>query len=85
MADLAFSVHVYLARGLGALAADKAVELGVGNVGFTGGSAVNALLVQMMREVVEARGLRFLVHEAVPSGDGGVSFGQAFVGGFWDF
>jgi hydrogenase maturation protein HypF len=85
VADLAFSVHVYLARGLGALAADKAVELGVGNVGFTGGSAVNALLVQMMREVVEARGLRFLVHEAVPSGDGGVSFGQAFVGGFWGF
>jgi hydrogenase maturation protein HypF len=85
VADLAFSVHVYLARGLGALAADKAVELGVENVGFTGGSAVNALLAQMMREEVEARGLRFLAHEAVPSGDGGVSFGQAFVGGFWDF
>jgi hydrogenase maturation factor HypF (carbamoyltransferase family) len=35
-----------------------------------------------MRDVVEAAGLRFLVHEAVPSGDGGVSLGQAVIGGF---
>jgi hydrogenase maturation factor HypF (carbamoyltransferase family) len=39
----------------------------------------------MMREVVEAAGLRFLVHEAVPAGDGGMSFGQAVVGGFSRF
>ena len=30
----------------------------------------------------ETAGLRFLVHEAIPAGDGGVSFGQAVVGGF---
>ncbi len=51
-------------------------------VGFTGGTAVNAILAQLMREVVEAEGLRFVVHEAVPAGDGGVSFGQAVVAGF---
>jgi len=38
-----------------------------------------------MRCVVEAAGLRFFVHEAVPAGDGGVSFGQAIVGGFCRF
>jgi hydrogenase maturation factor HypF (carbamoyltransferase family) len=27
--------------------------------------------------------IQFLVHEAVPAGDGGVSFGQAVVGGFF--
>jgi hydrogenase maturation protein HypF len=74
-----------LAKGLATLAIEKAGALGVGSVGFTGGSAVNALLAKLMRETVEARGLRFLVHEAVPAGDGGVSFGQAFVGGFWGF
>ncbi len=82
VADLAFSVHAYLAKGLGTLATEKAARLGVGTVGFTGGSAINAPLAQMIRETVEARGLSFLVHEGVPSGDGGVSFGQAFVGGF---
>ncbi len=80
--DLAYSVHAYLAKGLAALAVEKAVDCGVGTVGFTGGAAVNALLAQLMRRAVEAEGLRFVVHEAVPCGDGGVSFGQAFVGGF---
>jgi hydrogenase maturation factor HypF (carbamoyltransferase family) len=28
--------------------------------------------------------LQFIVHEVVPPGDGGVSFGQAVVGGFGD-
>jgi hydrogenase maturation protein HypF len=81
-ADLSYSVHAYLAKGLALLAVEKAVDCGVGAVGLTGGSAVNALLAKLMRDVVEAAGLRFLVHEAVPSGDGGVSLGQAVIGGF---
>jgi hydrogenase maturation protein HypF len=84
-ADLSYSVHAYLAKGLASLALEKAVGSGVGTVGFTGGSAVNALLAKLMREVVEAEGLRFLVHEQVPSGDGGVSLGQAVVCGFGGF
>jgi len=83
-ADLAYSVHAYLAKGLAALAVDEAVNYGVGNVGFTGGSAVNSLLSRFMRDAVEASGLRFLVHESIPSGDGGLSLGQAVVGGFSD-
>ncbi len=81
-ADLAYSVHVYIARGLAELAVEKAASCGVGCVGFTGGAAVNELLAGLTREVVEAAGLRFIVHEAVPAGDGGVGFGQAVVGGF---
>jgi hydrogenase maturation protein HypF len=81
-ADLAYSVHAYLAKGLATLAVEKALEQGVKTVGFSGGTAVNKLLAQLMRETVEASGLRFLVHEAVPAGDGGVSFGQAVIGGF---
>jgi hydrogenase maturation protein HypF len=81
-ADLAYAVHSYLAKGLASLAAEKAVDRGVGVVGFTGGSAVNALLTKLMREVVEAEGLRFVVHEVVPAGDGGISLGQAVAGGF---
>jgi hydrogenase maturation protein HypF len=84
-ANLAYSVHAYLAKGLAELAVEKAVENGVKTVGFSGGAAVNALLASIMRETVEAAGLRVLVHEAVPAGDGGVSFGQAVVGGFSRF
>ena len=84
-ADLAYSAHAYLATGLASLAVEKALENGVRTVGFSGGAACNVLLASLMRETVEAAGLRFLVHEAVPAGDGGVSFGQAAVGGFWRF
>ncbi len=83
--DLAYSAHAYLARGLGSLAVEKAMVLGVKNVGFSGGAACNQILAKVMRRTVEDAGLRFLVHEAVPAGDGGVSFGQAVVGGFSRF
>jgi hydrogenase maturation protein HypF len=82
-ADLAYSAHAYLAEGLASLAVEKAVEQGVNAVGFSGGAACNQILAGIMRRTVEAAGLKFLVHEAVPAGDGGVSFGQAVVGGFF--
>ncbi|HEX9261293.1 MAG TPA: carbamoyltransferase HypF, partial [Candidatus Bathyarchaeia archaeon] len=82
-ADLAYSAHVYLAKGLASLANSIASENDVTAVGFTGGVACNGIMTKIIREVVEKAGLRFLVHEAVPPGDGGVSFGQAVVGGFF--
>jgi hydrogenase maturation protein HypF len=84
-ADLAYSAHAYLARGLASLAVEKALDHGVKAVGFSGGAASNQILAEVIRGTVEAAGLRFLVHEAVPPGDGGVSFGQAVVGGFFRF
>jgi hydrogenase maturation protein HypF len=82
--DLALSAHTYLAKGLAKLAIQAANETGVECIGFTGGSAVNEILANTMRTAVLSYGLRFIVHEAFPSGDGGVSFGQAVVGGFSD-
>ena len=81
-ADLAYSAHAYLGKGLATLAIEKALEKGVKTVGFSGGVACNEILVLIMRRVVEASGLEFLVHEVVPPGDGGLSFGQAVVAGF---
>lgn len=82
VANLAYSAHAYLAKGLAALAIENAHSHGVKTVGFSGGAACNQILAQLMREAVEAAGLRFVVHESVPAGDGGVSFGQAVVAGF---
>ncbi len=83
-ADLAYSTHAYLAKGLAALAIETAQNEGVAAIGFTGGAACNEILARLMREHIESAGLRFFVHEAVPPGDGGVSFGQAVLGGFSD-
>lgn len=81
-ADLAYSAHAYLSKGLATLAIEKALEKDVKTVGFSGGGACNEILALIMRKVVEASGLRFMVHEVVPPGDGGLSFGQAVVAGF---
>jgi hydrogenase maturation protein HypF len=82
VADLAYSAHSYIAKGLAELAIQKATDIGVKTVGFTGGAACNQLLAQTIRHAVEASGLRFVAHESVPAGDGGVSFGQAVVASF---
>jgi len=84
-ADLARSAHAYLAKGLAMLAIEKALENSVKTVGFSGGVACNKILALTMRKVVEASNLKFLVHELVPAGDGGLSFGQAVVGSFSQF
>ena len=84
-ADLAYSAHSYLAEGLVSIALQKARSQGVNAVGFSGGAACNQILAKLMREAVEAAGLRFFVHESVPAGDGGVSLGQAVVAGFRGF
>lgn len=81
-ADLAYSAHKYLAEGLATLAIEKALEKNIKAIGFSGGVACNEIFTFIMRKVVEASSLRFLVHKAVPPGDGGLSFGQAVVAGF---
>jgi hydrogenase maturation protein HypF len=78
-ADLAFSAQLYMARSLAQLASEKAKQLGVDVVGFSGGVAYNEHITSTIRQVVEEDGLRFVAHELVPPGDGGISFGQTVV------
>ena len=80
--DLAYSAHAYIAKGLAALATEKASQNDVKTVGFTGGVAYNEILTLIIRKLVEIQGLRFLTHETVPPGDGGLSFGQAVASAF---
>jgi hydrogenase maturation protein HypF len=82
--DLAFSAHTYLAKGLADMAIMKATENNVNAVGFSGGVACNEIMVSIIGKLVETSGFRFLVHSSIPPGDGGLSFGQAVVSGFFD-
>jgi hydrogenase maturation protein HypF len=81
--DLAYLAHTYIARGLAALAIESAEENNVKTVGFSGGVAYNEIIATTIRKTIEDAGLRFLVHEAIPAGDGGLSFGQAVASGFF--
>ena len=81
-ADLACSVQSYVARGIAQLAVKEAEQLNVKHVGFSGGVAYNGQITAIIRRCVEKGGLKFLVHDKIPPGDGGISFGQALVAGF---
>lgn len=77
--DLAYSAQSYVARSLGKSAVAVANDLGAKAIGFTGGVACNEAITHILKATVESEGFRFLVHESVPPGDGGLSFGQAVV------
>lgn len=77
-ADLAHSAQAYLAKGLAQLAVEQAERLDTRNVGFSGGVAYNMHIAATMSKIVEKNGLKFLVHEKLPAGDGCISFGQTY-------
>ena len=80
-ADLARSSQAYIARGLAQLAVEEAMRLHVKHIGFSGGVAYNEHMVASIRKTVEKEGFKFLVHNKIPAGDGGTSFGQTIVAG----
>jgi hydrogenase maturation protein HypF len=80
--DLAYSAESYLAKGIAQIAVEAAQRTGVDAVGFSGGVAYNKHIALAIRKHVEESGLKFYVHEALPAGDGGISFGQALAATF---
>ncbi|AFL94695.1 hydrogenase maturation protein HypF [Thermococcus cleftensis] len=82
-ADIAYSVHLALARAFSEVAVEKALEFGVKDVVMSGGVAYNELIVKTVRKAVEGNGLNFHVTEKVPRGDNGINVGQAFLGGLY--
>jgi len=48
-------------------------------VGFSGGVALNETISLMIRKIVSDAGLQYVGNSAVPPGDGGISFGQAYL------
>lgn len=74
--DLAATAQAALARGMAQIALATAKKEGVRTIGLTGGVAVNDAIARAIREEVERAGLRYLQHEKVAPGDGGLSFGQ---------
>jgi hydrogenase maturation protein HypF len=82
VADLACSAQSYLAKSLAQLAVEEAERLNVKHIGFSGGVAYNEQITVTIRRIVERKGFKFIVHNRVPPGDGGISFGQAIAAGF---
>ena len=79
--DVAATAQAFLARGTAQMAVDVARERGIGTIALSGGVAYNDAISRAIRERVKRAGLSFATNEAVPPGDGGISFGQAVYAG----
>jgi hydrogenase maturation protein HypF len=71
--------HNALAAATAAACARACAEHGLDVVVLSGGVFANRRLLARTRAMLQAEGLRVLVPERLPPGDGGISYGQAAV------
>ena len=77
--DLAYSfVHDLLSSMVDA-AVEEARRSGIHHIGITGGVSYNNTISKLVKKMIEERGLKFVSHDRVPNGDGGVSTGQCAI------
>lgn len=79
VADVAGAFHLALADIVVRGCERVRDESGVAVVALTGGAFANALLLEFARRALGSRGFCVLMHREVPSNDGGLSLGQAWV------
>ena len=76
---IAAAVQCALAEGLSGIAIDAAFDRKMKVVGGSGGVFCNDAMTSAARKATNKAGLKFVRHELLPTGDGGISVGQAVV------
>ncbi len=71
--------HETIARALAEMARSAAAARGIGTIVLSGGCFANRLLLERVVALLESAGRRVLCQRRVPSGDGGLALGQAWV------
>ena len=77
--DIAYSVVYNIMKELVGSACSCAESEGIDTIGLTGGVSYNHAITKMFMDLVSSNGLKPVIHNDVPNGDGGVSVGQAAI------
>ena len=77
--DIAYSMTKTVIDEMVNVACDSAQSKGIEHIGLTGGVSYSAPICRMVEDAVISRGLKFIMHDKVPCGDGGISVGQAAI------
>ena len=80
-ADIARAFHDSVAEVVARMAADAKANTGIKVVALSGGCFQNRLLLTASVELLKRAGFTILVHQRVPSNDGGLALGQAAIAG----
>jgi hydrogenase maturation protein HypF len=79
--EIAYAAQWYLGSSLAEIACRAAIKNSVEYVGFSGGVALNRIITKAVVDRINQEGLKPLIHQNVPPGDGGISIGQVAVAG----
>ena len=77
--DIAYSMTRTVIDEMVNVACDDAMAKGIDVIGLSGGVSYSAPVCKMVEDAVRTRGMRFIMHDKVPCGDGGISVGQAAI------
>ena len=77
--DITYSMTKAVIDEMVNVACDSAQSKGIEHIGLTGGVSYSAPICRMVEDAVISRGLKFVMHDKVPCGDGGISVGQAAI------
>ena len=77
--DIAYSMTRTVIDEMVNVACDDAMSKGIDFIGLSGGVSYSAPVCKMVEDAVRTRGMRFIMHDKVPCGDGGISVGQAAI------
>ena len=77
--DIAYSIVRNVIDSMVDSACDCAESKGIGTIGLSGGVSYNRPICKMVENATLGRGLKFMTHDCVPNGDGGISVGQAAI------
>lgn len=79
--DIGYTIHKSLARSFSRSAIKAAENKDVKTIGFTGGVSYNKIITEEISKICEHEDYKFRQTNEIPRGDGGVSIGQAYLGG----
>ena len=80
-ANLCYSMVKTIVDSLTDIAINHAKNENIKNIGITGGVSYNIPITEMVDKKVKNAGLKLIVHNNVPNGDGGISVGQNSIAG----
>ena len=80
-ANISFSLVKAIVTGLTDIAISYALDKKIKTIGVSGGVSYNAPINEMISKIVNDAGLKLLVHNKIPNGDGGISVGQNVIVG----
>ena len=81
-ADYVYSMVKTIVDKLSDIAIENADSKGIKTIGLTGGVTYNIPITEMVEKQVNKAGLKLIVHNRIPNGDGGISMGQNAIIGY---